>query len=470
MSTTHAASPPHPDPQGPVSEAQSPASPGSERSKEADRARVRPVVASAAVGQFVEFYDFLVYAYVASTISHHFFAPGDPLAGTLKTFGVFALGFSMRPLGGLLFSHLGDRLGRRGVLAAVILLMGGATAAIGLLPTYAQAGAWAPVLLTLCRMVQGLSAGAETIGSNTLLAEHSPAHRRGLFVSLSSTCINIPGIFAASLVLALTRLMGADAFSESGWRLCFLLGGAFALVGLVIRFRVQESPDFRRTVQRDAVPRVPVLESLRRHPGAILLAFALSVLSGLGFYTISGYMSTYLTTTARMESTEALASNAIALGALLVLQPLGGWLSDAWGRGRTLTAGAAAIALAAYPAYWLAGQGTFAAAVAGQVLLAAALALYFGPVTSAVLEIFPPRLRFSAAALGFNLAYLLFAGTAPFVSTWLVSVSGSTTAPAVYLAAVAVAVGVVTLAFRPRGPLARTDAAAEPPRHAGSLP
>ncbi|GAA1353085.1 MFS transporter [Falsarthrobacter nasiphocae] len=432
----HAAPQPHPD---------HPSHEGSPRRK--------AVVASAAVGQFVEFYDFLVYAYVASSISHHFFPPGDPLAGTLQTFGVFALGFSMRPLGGVLFSHLGDRIGRRRVLAAVILLMGAATAAIGLLPTYAQVGVWAPILLTACRMVQGLSAGAETIGSNTLVAEHAPPRRRALYVSLSSTCINIPGIFAASLVLALTKTMGAAAFAETGWRWCFLLGGVFALVGLIIRFRVEESPEFERTRKADALPRVPVLESLREHPRFIALAFALSVLSGLGFYTMSGYMTTYLTGTAGLASTQALASNAIALSVLLVLQPLAGWASDVVGRGRMLTAGALAIAVVAYPAYLLAGSGTFAGAVGGQILLAAALATYFGPVTSAVLEIFPARVRFSAAALAFNLAYLLFAGTAPFVSAWLVSVTRTTTAPAVYLAAVGIVVAAVTLLFRPRGPL-----------------
>lgn len=411
------------------------------------------VVASAAVGQFVEFYDFLIFAYVAAHIGHHFFPPGDPLAGTLQAFGVFALGFTMRPLGGIIFSHLGDRMGRRGVLAAVILLMGAATTAIGFIPTYAQIGVWAPILLTVCRMVQGLSAGAETIGSNTLVAEYADPRRRALSVSLSSTCINIPGIFAATLVLTMTSIMGREAFADHGWRWCFYLGGVLALVGLVIRFRIQESPEFRRTQERGEIPTIPVLESIRNHPRQIALAFSLSVLSGLGFYTMSGYMTSFLTTSAHLSSTEALSSNAMALGVLLVLQPLAGLLSDVVGRGRILTAGAVAIALAAYPAYWFAGQGTYGSAILGQIILAAALALYFGPVTSAMLEIFPPRLRFSGAALAFNLAYLLFAGTAPFVSTWLVKTTGMTTAPAVYVTTVAVIVAAVTLLFRPRGPL-----------------
>jgi MFS transporter, MHS family, proline/betaine transporter len=393
----------------------------------------RRVVASAAIGQFVEWYDFVVYAYTASVVATLFFPADDRVASLLATFAVYAIGFVMRPVGGLLFGHLGDRLGRRGVLALVILLMGASTAAVGLLPTYAQIGLAAPVLLVVCRLLQGLSAGGEAMGSNALVAEHAPPDRRGLYVGFTYSFANLPAVFAALFVLLLTNLLSADSFESWGWRIPFLFGGLISLVGLYIRSRVAESPAFQITRSADRVSKAPIVTVLRDHRRALGFAFAMAALSGLGFYTLTGYFATYLAEAVGLTGNASLISNSVALTVAFVTMPLGGLLSDRVGRRPVLMLGAALSAIVAIPAYLLASAGTLATAVLGQSLLAAALGVFFGPVGIVFLELFPTRTRYSGSAIGYNAAYVVFGGTAPLFGTWLVDATGSLIAPAVYM-------------------------------------
>jgi MFS transporter, MHS family, proline/betaine transporter len=405
----------------------------------------RAVVGSAAIGQFVEWYDFVVYAYTASVVATLFFPAEDRVASLLATFGVYAVGFLMRPLGGFVFGHLGDRLGRRGVLAAIILLMGGSTAAIGLLPTYAQVGLLAPILLIVFRLTQGLSAGGEAMGSNALVAEHAPDHRRGLYVGFTYSFANLPAIFAALFVLLLTNVLAPADYESWGWRIPFLLGGAVSLVGLYIRTRVDESPAFRSTRAADRVAKTPIRTVFRHHRRALAFAFAMASLSGLGFYTLTGYFSTYLREAVGLSSDAALLSNSIALGVAFVAMPLAGLASDRVGRRPIMVLGAALSAALSIPAYLLAGSGTLAGAIAGQGLLALALGTFFGPVGIVFLELFSTRIRYSGAAIAYNSAYLVFGGTAPLFGTWMVDVSGSLLAPAVYMTVLAACVFVVAL-------------------------
>ena len=409
-----------------------------------DKPALRRVLSSAAIGQFVEWYDFVIYAYSASIIASLFFPAEDRVASLLATFAVYAVGFIMRPIGGVVFGHLGDRLGRRTTLALVILLMGAATAAIGLLPTYAQIGVVAPLLLVLCRLVQGASAGAETAGSNSLVAEHSPQGRRGFYVAFTYAFANLPAVFAALLVLLLTNLMG-PMFGEWGWRLPFLLGGVFALIGLYIRFKVDETPAFVTARESKQLVKFPLLAALRDHPKQIFFAFALAALSGLGFYALTGYFATYLRETVGLDANDALLSNSIALFAAFIVMPIAGGLSDRVGRKPMMIAGAALSALVAIPAFMLASSGTLITAILGQTLLAVALSVFFGPFGVAFLEIFPAKVRFSGGAFGYNAAYVIFGGTAPFFSIWLVEATGNVIAPAFYMAIVAVLVLLVAL-------------------------
>jgi MHS family proline/betaine transporter-like MFS transporter len=405
----------------------------------------RRVVVSAAIGQFVEWYDFVVYAYTASVVATLFFPAEDRVASLLATFAVYAIGFVMRPVGGLVFGHLGDRVGRRGVLAVIILLMGGSTMLIGLLPTYQQIGLLAPILLVGCRLLQGLSAGGEAMGSNALVAEHAPDDRRGLYVGFTYSFANLPAVFAGLFVLLLTNLMPAEAFQSWGWRVPFLLGGVISLVGLYIRSRVDESPAFRTTRAADRVAKAPILTVLREQRRALGFAFAMAALSGLGFYTLTGYFATYLAESVGLDANASLVSNSIAITVAFVLMPLAGLLSDRIGRRPTMVLGAALSAVAAVPAYLLASAGSLGTAIAGQSLLAAALAVFFGPVGIVFLELFPTRTRYSGAAIGYTTAYVVFGGTAPLLGTWLVDVSGSLLAPAIYLAVLSTLVFLVAL-------------------------
>ncbi|XVQ07711.1 MFS transporter [Spirillospora sp. CA-255316] len=413
----------------------------------ADRRRAgraqRRVLVSAAIGQFVEFYDFVVYAYVASTLATLFFPSHDRFASMLATFAVYAVGFGMRPLGGLLFGHLGDRIGRRGVLAAIILLMGGSTAVIGVLPTYSQIGFVAPLLLIIARLVQGLSVGGEAIGSNALVAEHAPDHRRGANVALAYAFGVIPAVFAALFVLALNNLLGDQAFESWGWRIPFLLGGVISLVGLYIRRRVSESPAFEAIRSTERVAKAPLLSVFREHRRSLGFAFAMASLSGLGFYSLTGYFPSYLTESVKLSATEALVSNSIALTAAFISMPLAGLLSDRIGRRPVLVIGAGTSALAAVPAYVLASSGSMSTAIAGQSLLAFTLGIFFGGVGVVWLELFPTRTRYSGAATALNAAYVIFGGTAPMFGTWLVGVTDSLLAPSVYLAVLAAVVFLV---------------------------
>lgn len=406
---------------------------------------LRRVVTSAALGQFVEWYDFVVYAYSAPIIARLFFPNSDPTAALLSTFAVYGVGFVMRPVGGFLFGIMGDRIGRRRVLAFVILMMGVATVAIGLLPTYHQVGILAPALLVVCRLVQGLSAAGETIGSNAFVAEHAPSDQRGLYVAFTFSFANLPPIAAAVLVLILTNVLTGEDYASWGWRIPFLIGGPLALVGLYIRRRVDESPAFKATQAAKRVASTPLRDAVRSQKRAMAFSFALAASSSLGFYTLAGYFVSYLITTVGLNSNAALISNSVALFVAFLSMILGGYLSDRFGRKPILLLGLGLIILACIPAYTLAAQGSLATAIAGQSLLAFACGLSWGPLGIALLELFPTRTRYSASAISYNLAYTIFGGTAPLLGTYLVLQSGSKIAPALYMALVSVAVFLVVL-------------------------
>ncbi|WP_293695628.1 MFS transporter [uncultured Agrococcus sp.] len=421
-----------------------------EEASRLDRRHLRRVLSSAAIGQFVEWYDFVIYAYSATVLATLFFPNEDRLASLLATFAVYAVGFVMRPVGAIVFGHLGDRIGRRNVLAAVILLMGAATFGIGILPTYDQIGITAAFLLVLCRLLQGMSAGAETTGANALVAEHSPKQRRGMYVAFTYAFANLPAVFASLLVLSLTSLMGDEIYNDWGWRIPFLLGGVIALVGLYIRRRVSESPEFE--AQRKAAPEetkrsIPLFSAIRENFRAVVFAFVLAALSSLGFYTLTGYFTTYLQESVRVDPSVAFLSNAVALLLAFISMPIAGAVSDRIGRKPVLVTGALLSAVIAVPAYMLASNGTAPGAIAGQALLGISLAVFFGPFGVAFIELFPVKNRFSGAGFGYNIAYVLFGGTAPYVSTWLVGATDNLLAPAFYMVVIAGLVGIISFAL-----------------------
>ncbi len=347
----------------------------------------------------------------------------------------------MRPLGGIVFGLLGDRIGRRTVLVIVIVAMGVGTMGIGLLPTYQSVGVLAPVLLVVCRMVQGFSAAGETVGSNAFVAEHAPAGKRGLYTSFTYSFSTLPSVVASLFVLLLTTGLGPDTYEAWGWRIAFLIGGPMALVGLYIRSRVDESPVYEaaKAAKATAEAKHVTIEktSVRQ---AVIQTLALAALSSLAFYTISGYMVSYLTTGAKLPQSQALLTNGIALLVAVTCFWLGGALSDRFGRKPILFSAIGATIVLYLPAFWLAGLGHMWSALIGQLIIAIIFGLYWGAFGITVIELFPTRNRVSGAMISYNIAYTVFGGTAPLLATWLIARTGVLVAPGIYMMVVAIIV------------------------------
>lgn len=397
---------------------------------------IRGVAAAAVTGTVVEWFDFAVYGALAPTLARIFFPAGDRLAALLSVFAVFAVAFALRPVGGLICGMLGDRLGRRRVLAATIVTMSAATAVIGLLPGYAAIGIWAPILLTAARCLQGLSAGGEYAGACTYLVEHSPTGRRARYASLLPAATFASFALAAAVVFGLSAGLGEPAMTAWGWRLPFLIAAPLGIVGYLIRRRLAESPAFTAVAERDTPP--PRLRQVLRDQGSAMLRLGgFIMLTALSFYLFSTYMTSFLEEVVGLDKPTVLASNVAALVAATALAPVLGRLADRVGRRPVMYAAATSLLVLAVPGYLLAGQRGLAPAVVGQLLLA--FGTVAANVATAVLlcELFPTRARYTASAITYNVAYALFGGTAPFVATLLVGATGSQLSPAYYLAGVA---------------------------------
>ncbi len=401
-------------------------------------ATLRKVIAAAAVGNFVEWFDFAVYGFLATTIAKQFFSSADPSTALLQTFAVFAVAFALRPLGGIVFGTLGDRLGRKRVLSATVLMMAGATTVIGLLPTYASIGLMAPVLLTLTRCVQGFSAGGEYAGACAYLMEHAPKHKRawyGSFIPVSTF-----SAFACAAVMAylLEASLSAEAMGTWGWRVPFLVAAPLGLVGLYLRWKMEETPAFRHAMAEDNPHgHSPLRETLRQQKGSILRLGAFISLTALSFYMFTTYFATYLQVVGHLSRSQSLMVSTVALLFAAGVCPAAGAFSDRFGRRRTVATTCLWVILTVFPAYWMASSGEVTAAIFGVLLLAVG-AVLSGVVTAALLsEVFPTRTRYTASAITYNIAYTLFGGTAPLVATWLINQTGSSLAPAFYLVFIA---------------------------------
>ncbi|MFK3725239.1 MFS transporter [Pseudomonas monteilii] len=401
-------------------------------------ATLRRVIAAAAVGNFVEWFDFAVYGFLATLIASQFFASGDASVALLKTFAVFAVAFALRPLGGIVFGALGDRLGRKRILSLTILMMAGSTTLIGLLPTYASIGILAPILLTLARCIQGFSAGGEYAGACAYLMEHAPRDRRAFYGSFVPVSTFSAFACAAVLAYGLEASLSSEAMASWGWRIPFLIAAPLGIVGLYLRWRMEETPAFREAMSEGKVSEhSPLKDTLRHHGRAMRNLGAFISLTALSFYMFTTYFSTYLQLVGNLTRAQSLLVSTVALLFAALACPLAGAFSDRVGRRKTIGFTCLWVMLCVFPAYWLASSGSVAAAIVGVILLAIG-ALLSGVVTAALLsETFPTRTRYTASAITYNVAYTLFGGTAPLVATWLISATGSSLAPAFYLVVIA---------------------------------
>lgn len=386
---------------------------------------MKKVVISGMLGNGLEWYDYALYGQMAAILGRLFFPAADPNVQLLATFGVFAVGFVFRPLGAVLFGWIGDKYGRKVSLVIAILMMAIPTGCIGLLPTYAQIGIWAPVLLTVIRIFQGISLGGEFSGSITYIVEHAPPGRRGLAGSASIVSLLIGFMLGSATALATSRLLPVEDFESWGWRVPFLIGIVVGLVGLYIRTHCTESPAYEEARDAGHISATPVREAFGKHFREMVQAFALYMTVTMPFYLISIYLITFTTKELGRSTEEALTVNFIVLFVQIVTVLGSAVLSDKIGRKRIMIPSAIAMAVGVIPIFMLMETGSFSNILAGQVLLSMLLGLYLGPVPAMLVELFPTSVRNTGMAISYNISAALFGGTAPMVCVWLIANTGT---------------------------------------------
>lgn len=423
-----------------------------------EQGMLRRAMLGASVGNCVEWFDFAVYGYLAATLGAVFFPSEDPTISLLSSFAVFGVAFFMRPLGGFFFGPLGDRIGRQRTLAAVIILMSASTFVIAFLPSYAAIGIWAPILLVAARLLQGFSVGGEFGGASAFLAEYSPDERRGYLVSWIEFSA-VGGFFLGSAsVLLLTATIGEDALGSWGWRIPFLLAGPLGLIGLYIRLRVEDTPEFRALERSGEVSGSPLQETITQNWRPILQVIGLVIIQNAGFYIVLTYMPTYFSEQLGFSSTASSLSSVFTLLLAMALIPPLGALSDRVGRKPLLAASCVGFALLSYPLFLLMNQGNLVGAVLSHVALGALLAVFLSTTIAALAELFPTRVRYGGFSIGYNISVAIFGGAAPFFATYLISLTGNPLSPAFYLIAAAIAslITVATISETARTPLKKT--------------
>jgi metabolite-proton symporter len=410
---------------------------------------LKRVVLASLIGTTIEWYDFFLYGSAAALIFNKIFFPEfDPLTGTLLAFATYALGFVARPVGGIVFGHFGDRIGRKRLLMLSLILMGLATTLIGVLPTHAQVGIAAPVALVLLRLVQGFAVGGEWGGAVLLVAEHGDAARRGFWASWPQAGVPAGNLLAAGVLAILAGTQSDADFLAWGWRVPFLLSAVLVAVGWWIRSSVAESRTFQAEVERDAPPRVPAVDVIRERPGALATGAGLRLGENVSYYIITTFSITYMTTAGHLSKAQALDAILIGGAVHFVAIPLLGRLSDAIGRRAVYAAGGLGLAAFSFLFFTLIGSGDFATAVVGIV---AALLLHgamYGPQAAFITELFPTRYRYSGASIAYQLTSIVAGSLAPIIATLLYQRSHSWLPVALYVAACCVVSGVTALLAR----------------------
>jgi metabolite-proton symporter len=402
-------------------------------------ASTRRVVLASFVGTTIEWYDFFLYGTAAALVFNQlFFTNLEPLAGTMAAFGTYAVGFFARPLGGIVFGHYGDKIGRKSMLVTTLMMMGIATVLIGLLPTYNQIGIWAPILLVLLRFVQGFGVGGEWGGAVLMAVEYSRAGRRGFHASWVQAGVPV-GMLLANGVFMLVSSMDEAAFLSWGWRIPFLLSILLLVVGMFIRVKIMESPVFTQAKAEDPGPKVPILAVLREHPRNVVLAMGARFAENAYFYIFTVLVLSYGYQHLGMDKAGLL--NAVMLGSAvqLVAIPAFGALSDRLGRRPVYLGGAFFLLLFAFPFFWLIGTREPVLVILAVVIGLIGHSAMYGPQAAFFSELFGTRVRYSGASLGYQLASPLAGGLAPLIATALLGWSmGEPWPVALYLIGMAV--------------------------------
>lgn len=413
-----------------------------------ETATIRRVIAASALGNATEWFDYGIYAYGVVYISSALF-PGSTDEATFFALATFAISFLIRPLGGLFWGPLGDRIGRKTVLALTIILMAAATFSIGLIPDYDHIGIWAPVLLVIMRMVQGFSTGGEYGGAATFMAEHAPDDQRGFYGSFLEFGTLAGFSFGASLMLGFSLWLGDAAMHEWGWRIPFLISGPMGLIGFYLRSKIEDTPVFLDNAsRRDPHDKHPGLNTVfRHHMRPMLITGGLVVALNLVNYTLLSYMPTYLRRHLDLTLDQALIIPIAGMIFMMMFLPLAGKLSDQIGRRIMWLVSLLGLLIFAVPLYMLMATGFIGACIACMIL-----GLLYVPqlatITATFPALFPTSVRFAGFAIAYNVATSLFGGTAPAVNDLLITLTGSDLVPA-YLMMGACLIGLIALYYMP---------------------
>ena len=390
----------------------------------------RRAIFSCAVGNFFELFDFVLYGFFAVPISQAFFPAGNDTLALINTFITFGVGFLFRPLGAVIIGAYGDRHGRRAALVITIGLMALATGCTGLIPTYAQIGLFAPLLLLICRCGQGFSTGGEWGGAAAFLVEYAEPGKRGLTGSWQQFSTQIGATAASLAAYLLANNLAPDAFASWGWRVPFLIGFVLGPIGYYLRTKVAETPAFERTAERHAIAKAPLREAIDTHGVRIVQAFFLSIIGIVANYVMIVFMPTYAVKTLHIDAGSALLCATLANLLVMVLTPFTGALSDRVGRRPMIGATGVLYLLLAYPLYILVGQGTFQSLLTAMLIVGAIQSLYTGTIPVILAELFPTRVRYTALSLSYGFSVAIFGGFAPFAATWLIGATANPIAPA----------------------------------------
>jgi metabolite-proton symporter len=411
---------------------------------------LRRVVAASLIGTTIEWYDFFLYNYAAAIIFNRLFFPSfDPLTGTLLSFATYALGFFARPIGGIVFGHFGDRIGRKQLLMLSLILMGVATTLIGLLPTYAEIGVWAPIGLVVLRLVQGFAVGGEWGGAVLLAAEHGDAARRGFWASWPQAGVPAGNLLAVGVLALLAAFQSEADFADWGWRIPFVLSAVLVLIGWWIRTAVAESATFTEAVEKTDKPSsVPALEVFREQPKSVLLGAGLRLGENISYYIITAFSVTYLTEVAKLDRGTALNATLVGAAVHFFTIPLFAFLSDRIGRRPVYAFGGLGLAGFSFLFFPMLASGDMAAIVAAITIALILHGAMYGPQAAFISELFPTRIRYSGVSIAYQLTSIVAGSLAPIIALALYQETRSALPVSLYVGLACLVSGVSALLAR----------------------